>query len=234
MNKENRGVVYVYWGDRAKEEVNKSIASIVPLPYHIIELDKTSNLNDKSKMYDLSPFDETVFLDTDTVVLDDITYGFEMANKFGIAITIAPACYAGRHDKSFTKDLVEYNNGVVFFKKDHKVKEVFEKWKELAFNYPISQTGLARAFELCNFNPFVLPQNYNYRADFLSPVFGPIKIWHSRLPIPKNIEDWNNKDEYTFGNYLRYKQEAFFLTDKESKKSQMVYKRLMAKIFNNL
>ncbi len=47
-----------------------------------------NTLNQKATMFDLSPFDETLFLDLDTVVLGRLDFGFQKAQQFGLAIAI--------------------------------------------------------------------------------------------------------------------------------------------------
>src|SRR6056297_1747455 len=127
MGNKKRGILYIYWGDKLDKEVNKSIESIkfTGLPYHVQKFNK-GDKSTKTLMYDLSPFEETLFLDTDTMVLDNIDYGFKMAQRHGVAITIAPACYARRFTDNLPEnDLIEYNSGVIFFKKNNEVEKIF-------------------------------------------------------------------------------------------------------------
>ena len=76
-----RGVLYVVWGEYNETVLERSRQSLARvhsgLPVEIAELPAGSTLLDKTRMMELSPFDETLFLDADTVVLDDLTFGFE-------------------------------------------------------------------------------------------------------------------------------------------------------------
>lgn len=196
------GVLYVYWGNGPEVDLQKSLHSVKKLgyDYHIVKLEGQRHYGDKARMYELSPFETTLFLDTDTILLDNINYGFEKANRHGLALSIAPACYARRFIKN-CGDWIEYNSGVIFFRKSDRVEEVFEKWIKHAHRYPTSdQSSLTIALEDTHFNPFVLPQNYNFRSHLkVNPIFGPIKIWHSKDSLPKNIVEWNNKEKLMFG-----------------------------------
>lgn len=198
-----RGALYIYWGNRYDDELEKSIASIERLgfPVHVERLQGSPGLWAKAAMCEYSPFEETVFLDTDTIVLDDIDFGFEMANRHGLALALAPACYARRFSSELPADAIEYNTGVMFFRKDDSVGALFDAWKGFAkMHEQNDQTSFSRAVLEQGFNPFVLPMNWNFRAHLgIRPVFGPIKVWHSRMPVPENIAAWNSSDPLGFG-----------------------------------
>jgi hypothetical protein len=215
-----RGILSIYWGDESKlpiERLKESVKKFHPeLPHKIIKLDvltnDISNLNKKSAMLDLSPFDETLFLDIDTVVMGNLDYGFQKAQQFGMAIAICEAPWAKRYTKIFSGDEIEYNTGVIFFTK--QAAPVFTQWKELASSVDSSvphvingqlqimpandQGSFALAIEKSGYNPFVLPLNWNFRPHSHNSFFGPIKIWHDYNNPPPFFEELNtyysNKD----------------------------------------
>jgi len=134
----SRGIISIYWGDESKlpiERLKASVKKFHPeLPHEIIKVEapggEASSLNQKSAMLDLSPFDETLFLDLDTVVMGRLDFGFEKAVTFGMALAICEAPWGKRYPKIFVGDEIEYNTGVIFFTK--KAKPVFDTWKDLA------------------------------------------------------------------------------------------------------
>jgi hypothetical protein len=197
----SRGILSIYWGDESKlpiQRLKDSVKKFHPdLPHEIIKIDAPSNdpnsLNQKAAMLDLSPFEETLFLDLDTVVMGNLDFGFQKANQFGLAIAICEAPWGRRYPAIFSGDQIEYNTGVIFFTK--KAKPVFEEWKELAktidssiiavddsgnvYTMPANDQGsFALAIENVGFNPFILPLNWNFRPIWQRSFFGPIKIWH--------------------------------------------------------
>lgn len=202
----SRGIISIYWGDEAKlpiERLKASINKFHPnLPHEVIKVEAPggdpSSLNQKAAMFELSPFEETLFLDLDTVVLGNLDFGFEKAKQFGMAIAICEAPWGKRYPKIFSGDEIEYNTGVIFFTK--KVKVVFDKWKELAkiidssilgisedgiYTMPANDQGsFALAIEETGFNPFILPLNWNFRPIWHRSFFGPIKIWHDYSDPP--------------------------------------------------
>lgn len=206
-----RGVLYMIWGDTLEPLLERSIASVKKfhpeLPIEVVRLppaDRYRGLALKSGMFDRSPFQETLFLDVDTVVLDRLDTGFEKAARFGLACSICECPWAARYlglgDKP---DIVEYNTGVLFF--TEKARPVFDAWARLAPEIDSTlyfmrngrqmvmpyndQASFAAAVEEAGFSPFVLPLNWNLRGEFTDSFFGPIKIWHAYDEVPPHLSD---------------------------------------------
>lgn len=196
-----RGVLYMIWGDEMRGEMEKSIESVgrFGLDHHVHELPADARLTDKARMAECSPFDQTLFLDTDTVLLDDPSFGFDMAARHGVALAMAPACWAHRQwqeepdARPVGRDLVEYNTGVVFFDCSEAARALFRRWCEITDDHGwCDQWAFAQAVDGLAFNPFVLQPNWNFRASpDETPIYGPIKVWHSREPVPENAAEWN-------------------------------------------
>ena len=207
----SRGIISIYWGDASRLPIDRLRASVKKfhpeLPHEIIKVDapvgSDLSLNRKAEMYDLSPFDETLYLDLDTVVLGDLGFGFEKAQKHGLAIAMCEAPWARRYSRIFSGDQIEYNTGVIFF--TSKAKCVFDKWKHLSGTVDSSivhldengkqivmasndQGSFALAVEESGFNPFVLPLNWNFRPPWQLSFYGPIKIWHAYPSPPPFLE----------------------------------------------
>lgn len=209
----SRGIISIHWGDEARlpiERLKTSVKKFHPeLEHRLIKLQapekNASSLNLKAQMFDLSPFDETLFLDIDTVVLGNLDFGFEKAAEFGIAISICESPWARRYSKVFTGDQIEYNTGVIFFSKKSRV--IFDEWKSSAniidsshlgvvngeiYNMTANdQASFALAIEKSKFNPFVLPLNWNFRPIWHRSFFGPIKIWHDYSDPPVLFNELN-------------------------------------------
>jgi predicted O-linked N-acetylglucosamine transferase (SPINDLY family) len=209
--KAGRGVVYVIWGNREKDEtmLQRSIESVKKhnpgLAIHVERFTKGSKIT-KTRMLDFTPFEETVYLDNDTTVLGRLDYGFEKARKFGLACCINENPWARRFgDAQLSGDMVEYNAGVLFF--TEKARPVFDTWTAIFPGVDCSilhykdgklckmpsanQASLALAIEQTGFHPFVLPMNWNFRPTWFRSFFGPVKIWHSHSDAPDNLLAWN-------------------------------------------
>jgi hypothetical protein len=203
-----RGVIYVYWGDRIDSELKRSIDSLKrihpELPHTCFKLPQGSSLLNKAGMAELSPYDTTLFLDTDTVVLDRLDFGFEMAERHGLACCINECPWARRY-ADIGGDQIEYNTGVLFF--TVTANPVFDAWKLRVASMDSSivftrgnqrltmshndQAGFSQAIADTCFNPFVLPLNWNLRPAWHKTFFGPVKIWHDRSEVPMQLRFWN-------------------------------------------
>jgi hypothetical protein len=209
-----RGIISIYWGDESKLPIDRLTSSVKKyhpeLPHEIIKVDASAqdfkSLNQKARMLDLSPFDETLFLDIDTVVMGKLDFGFEKARIHGLALSICECPWGKRYPKVFTGDEIEYNTGVIFFTK--QARSVFEGWNSLASTIDSSisfikdgkpatmsandQGSFALAVEQTNFNPYVLPLNWNFRPIWHKSYFGPIKVWHDYTNPPDWVEKINS------------------------------------------
>ena len=76
-------------------------------------------------MYEQSPYEETIYLDADTEVLERLDFAIEKAVQFHLACVICEAPYARRYLKSITGDTIEYNTGVLFFRKSEVTAPLF-------------------------------------------------------------------------------------------------------------
>ena len=199
-----RGVLYVVWGEydgAALERSRQSLARVHPdMPVEVIELPAGSTLLDKARMMELSPFEETLFLDADTVVLDDLSYGFEQVRRFGLACSICECPWARRY-AGLSGDMVEYNTGVLFF--TEFARPVFNAWRACVAEIDSSilfhngqeltqmplndQAGFAKALDDTGFRPFILPYNWNFRPKWHKSWFGPLKIWHDYSDVPEPL-----------------------------------------------
>jgi hypothetical protein len=195
----DRGVLYIV--SRSSEpEAQRSIESLqrAGLDFCVKEVDEASNISAKANMFELSPFCETLFLDSDTIVLDDLDFGFEMAARHGLALSMASTCWARRQwtadpdaRNRVAPEIVEYDLGVVFFTRTLETRRLFESWRAVAGEYGTrcERWSFSQVVYDTAYNPFVLSEGWNFRAKPIT--CGPIKIWHSRQPPPRNIDDWN-------------------------------------------
>lgn len=212
----DRGIVYMTWGDGNGPAglVDRSIESVKR--YHpdlpiteLVVATEGAGLLDKAKMLQLSPYSETLFLDADTVVMGDLSMGFDAAERHGIACCICECPLARRYGGlARCGDMIEYNTGVIFFSKRDDVVGVFDDWARWSREVDSSirfhsnsgkietmpsndQAGFAMAIASGFFNPFVLPQNWNFRHKWQKSIFGPVKIWHDYAPPTPAILQWN-------------------------------------------
>ncbi len=159
---------------------------------------------EKSRLIDVLPdgYDIFLFLDTDTRILGDVSLGFDKAVRHGMAMVPAPHynLTASGFGKIMAQlgvepaDQLTYNSGVIYFQLTPAVREVLERWRDLApigarQNFLRDQWFLVLAMEQLGFTPYALSPLYNYRS-VGEPAIGPIRTWHSHFPPPADVNDF--------------------------------------------
>jgi hypothetical protein len=155
-------------------------------------------------MFHLTPFETTVFLDADTVVLGRLEYGFEMAERFGLACCHCVNPWLRRY-RGVTDDAIEYNTGVLFF--TAAARGIFDDWQRAAPLLDSSalfvrdgqvrvsprddQLAFSQIIRLQPRPPFILPHNWNFAPPYHREFFGPLKIWHNYAEVPEVIREIN-------------------------------------------
>ena len=224
-----KAVVFLAWGERYLWEVDHCIrqskefleefdivlitdrhSDVQPIEQHfsqIIRSDfKAEGLLRKTELLDAlerQDYQVYLFLDSDTVVLGDISLGFEKAHQFGLALAPAPHysldAFWGFGDVMVEqgtppKGQCQYNSGVIFFSPKPEVKMVFREWQQLAAKYGHilnnDQPFFTLAMEQVGFNPYTLSISFNYRG-FGDAISGDVRIWHSHGMPPENINDYD-------------------------------------------
>ena len=154
----NRGVLYIAFGDNFLKEMLFSAESVKKHNpnLHItafadkkVESEfvdecrviKVKHLRPKIDYIAETPYEQTLFLDTDTVVDYNIEDMFDLLSNFD---------FAGTHDlarkrKKYSAVMREYreipyafseiNTGVLVFQKNEKVLNLFETWKSTFYKY---------------------------------------------------------------------------------------------------
>jgi lipopolysaccharide biosynthesis glycosyltransferase len=127
----------------------------------------------KTRLFDLSPFEETLYLDSDILALKDINGIWDYLGK-DIDIAIAPAFAPLTSTRTSLEaietfnrltdfgDYSQYNAGVVLFSKTERTLDFFKCWtKEWGVFKESDNMALTRA--LCIDNPTIskLPARYN-------------------------------------------------------------------------
>lgn len=211
-----RGILYMVWEGPPgltgcgqvpyQALLERSIASVkkhLPdVPVKVIECDPKNGLLNKTLMGRLTPFKSTLFLDADTVVLGDLRWAWNQAEKHGMACCIGQCPWLRRYGQRFG-DGIEYNTGVLFF--TNYVESIMDMWELLGTDVGASsrfmqgdklcglecddQFSFARAVAGTNFNPWVLPMNYNFQPGWQTRFFTPMKVWHSVHPVPPGLEE---------------------------------------------
>lgn len=208
---ESRGVIYVATGRKFVDEALISVRSVnrhmpdVPVSlftdlhelvssplegvdyvFHITDV--TRSCRDKIKPLIDSPYEKTLFLDTDTYLCEPVYDLFEMLDRFDIALAQAPDRYQYELPE-LPACFTELNSGVIAFRKNQQVCDLLELWEKTFLQMLDQDTGSYRdqhslrdALYRSDVRFFVLPSEYNFRT--ICPNFAgkrcSVKIIHGR------------------------------------------------------
>lgn len=137
---------------------------------------------DKIKGMNKSPFNKTIYLDTDTYIHEDISEIFSLLNRFDIAATHNPNRDLYTNTALGVPECFpEYNTGVIAFNKTLR-DGFFTEWCE---NYSEDHLGDQPSFRKVLYNSDIktatLPREYNYLPRYPAHLVKDVKIFHGRL-----------------------------------------------------
>jgi hypothetical protein len=210
------GVLYVAFGEQYRREALASIAAIrrfhphlpcciitdsniEPLPSHVRILlrapEAKQHFRAKPRYLPESPFDRTLFLDTDTTTVRHIEDLFRLLNRFDIGVYMLPA-YIYNQKYGY---LTWANSGVILFRRCKAVSEAFDRWlalldQEIAgevsapSHLPLSDDAhLMHAICEAEARLVPLPASMNFHILYPIVTASPIHIVHGRHPDPDGL-----------------------------------------------
>ena len=163
-----KGYMYISYGKAFTEECLMSIKSLrrhtnlpialltdqvikKPKGVSVLKLIKAKHLRAKVDYMDQSPFEKTVFLDTDTVIVRNCDDMFDLLDRFDVAIVNDFA----RKRKMYGKIIPEYgeipysfseaNSGVIAFNNSKRTKDFLQLWKKYFYKYKKESGGWDQA-----------------------------------------------------------------------------------------
>ncbi len=148
-----------------------------------------------------TPFERTIFLDTDTLACAPFPDLFEILDRFDLALAHAPY----RHDRPFVTPncFAELNTGVLAYRRSPEVIALFQDWLRL-YEKEVSETGrmesdqpaFREALYRSRLSSCVLPPEYNLRTVMPAAVGRcKVRIIHGRGPDMAQLERWVNASQ---------------------------------------
>jgi hypothetical protein len=158
-----------------------------------------------------SPFERTIYLDTDTFVAGEIVHLLDVLDNYDLAVAQAPA-YRGLDDPEVPAAFPEFNCGVVAWRASERVAEFLRSWEETyrewlekdvltgrhGGDHP-SRTviGDQPAFRRCawqhEMRVATLPPEYNLRIGVPATVIGPVRVLHGHTDRPEAYAERYNR-----------------------------------------
>lgn len=206
----NQGIIYVVTGQKKKywAELDISIKSVKKTNPDILisvatdneeeaiarDLDIMKLENPSSSFYDklngilASPYEQTIYLDTDTYVCSEIGELFHLLNQFDLAVAHDQSPYKWYHSRGYelkyniSKAFPEMNTGVMAYVNNDNFRNFMQLWKRYYQdnNTSLDQPTFRAALYHSNLRIATLTPEYNMR------ISGPVhfqmepKIIHAR------------------------------------------------------
>ena len=120
-----------------------------------------------------SPYERTLYLDSDTKIVRDFSDAFDLLDRFDVAAVQDHSRKSSRWSgipeyKNIPYAFPEFNGGVILFRKSPAVDEFFECWKKYFYKYEDQTQGQDQAsFRIALWESDIrlhsLPFEYNVR-----------------------------------------------------------------------
>ncbi len=222
-----RGVVYIVVGEKYTEMAISSAQSMKQhnpdLPIHLFTdqhhtqsryVDSSSLIDNPHKRSKVdyiseSPFEETLYLDADTFILQNIEELYITLSKFDLAIAHAHKRNAKATLQKWNEDIPyafpQMNSGVILYKKNRATNKLFQKWKSAYHNnnFKKDQVTLRELLWKSNLRFLILPPEYNIR-------------------FPKYMEFWSTEEVKP--KILHYEEFTMFFNSIQKLKNKSLKK----------
>lgn len=211
MDKTKCGVLYIAVGKQAIDEALHSVESLKKYSKDLsctlltdstlhqglfdqirkIVPSKISKRLYKLENFYLSPYENTLYIDNDTLFNHDVWEMFEILDQFDLA-----AVQDFSRKRKLWGDYIpdyeqipysfpEYCSGVILFKKNSEVKAFFDCWRDLfeIYKAPVDQPSFRVALWKCHLRIHTLPIEYNVRDTANR------NKWNTRKESGEELED---------------------------------------------
>jgi len=206
---ERQGIVYVATGKKYYDEACISVRSLKAsnkLPaaiftdqsqhdphfdIHISVKSTGDGFLDKVVNMKCSPFEQTLFLDTDTFVGSELIDLFSLLEHFDLAAAHDHLVREVYPVAGVPRAFPEFNTGVLLFRNSQAVRTLFDEWvdmfrkeKQLFFKKSVTGKGFPdqppfrKAVYFSNLRIATLPPEYNCMFRYAGSVVGEVKILH--------------------------------------------------------
>ena len=225
----NEGIVYLAFGEKYQEETRRSLRSLrtvsdvstavvtdrpwkeEPRPEHFIIRGSAPSFRSKPLyIYEASPFERNLFLDTDTIVARDIVPIFGLLGHYDIGVHFGGAQMNDTEGLTFHS---QCNSGVILFRKCDEVACVFKRWLSFYDDAAAGLSGdddprgmgdqryLAPAIARSRARPVHLGSFLNFTLFETIGTSCPPVVYHGRSPWMEDLADtinrsWDQKTDW--------------------------------------
>lgn len=181
----------------------------------IIDHSATNTVADKSRNLLKTPYKQTIFLDSDTYIIEDVSGLFDCLKYSPLAVTLDS--YEGslhdRADQKIPRTFPEFQTGVIVYAQTAAVTDFINSWQQ---NHHPNESPDQLSFRRTLYDHDI-PMNLfstRYNTFIGTSVYGPVKIIHdfnryfSTLEMErlhKVLDNINNKPGYKKLDHFHYK-----------------------------
>jgi hypothetical protein len=205
--------------DFVPEKYLKYFDNIIEIPGDDLAESENWKVSNRVKIYDLSPYDETIVLDVDMLVLTDISDWWSKLENYDLYFTSNPITYKGEliktdfYRKAFTaNNLPNIYVGVHYFKKSVLANEFYswlsvivQNWKEFYNQHLESKKPSFCSIDVCAAIAIKI-------MDCKTQVTNNSKIYPTFTHMKSKCQNWRRPVNY-WQDYV----EAYFTDDLEFK-----------------
>lgn len=244
-----QGVLYVCSGDAYHREARRSAQSVREVMPDVsigiisnrdtcgnvfdveVEIENAKeSIYDKSNNIHRSPFEKTIYLDTDTYITTSINTLFDLLESNDLAAAHAPRLSFSEEDEYPDLDIPDafpqYNTGVIAFRDTGAVQELFHEWRQFAAEhrangFETDQMAFRKALYGSDCNFVTLRQEYNCLIYFGQYLNGPVKIVHGHGDLEEIAEILN--EETRSRTFIKVFNNKVILVDEKSRSTPELF-----------
>lgn len=214
-----KGILYIATGSEYIQEAKRSaqyVRSVVDYPIAlitdqqvndyifdevIIDPEPQNTYIDKPRNLGRTPFDQTIFIDTDSYIINDVGELFDLLEFADLAAVVDPNEDAlrlmnERYYDTLPESIPEYNTGMLVYSSAAVNNGFFQRWEEnYSQDHSQDQISFRKTIAETDLQFTALSNVYNCLIDWPMQVTGEVKILHdiSRKLTSENIEDVKNR-----------------------------------------
>jgi len=149
--------------------------------------DATHNSGDQIRNLTQTPYDKTIYIDTDIYINSDISEIYSVLDEYDLALPLSQNRLNSRVENEEIPDcFVEYNTGLVAYNNTSDLKQLCSIWEDLYIqnknqdNWP-NQPAFREAIYKSDLQVATLPPEYHLVIRQPGHVKGEVKVAHGRL-----------------------------------------------------
>ena len=212
--------------DEVPDEWKNVFDNIIPIPWGDAAVDKDWKVENRWKVYHVTPYDETIVMDTDMLVVKDIDHWWKCLEKYNLYFVNEVYDYrnlkvnTNKYRKIFEANyLPNIYTGIYYFKKCEEAKQFFKLVELITYNWELFYGEFASivyqtwySYDLTCAIAIKILNNENFVTSKNSPItfvhFKPhAQKW---INVPEKCTDvvgcyYTNDKDLFIGNFLQDK-----------------------------